>query len=166
MKEPEKQRQPLKRADDGPRRQKPRVEVVRVKGGQHFDLTVISKGFYAYVIHWNAKYRRSRPCYEDPSVCQGCKDQLPQKRLYYLEAWSGTFGACFFEFTETAAFALTEILSAKVHWRGSRLRLSRSHANNGRLNVECKEWSEDPEKLPKETDPEEVLRKMWEAPNA
>jgi hypothetical protein len=166
MQDPKRPRIPLKRPAEGPRKQKPRVEVVRVKGGAHYDLTVIGREFYAYVIHWNPKIRRSRPCYEDPAVCQGCKDSLIQKRLYYLEAWCGQFGSCFFEFTETTAYALTEILTGKQSWRGTRLRLSRTPANNGRLNVEVKEWSEDPIKLPAETDPEEILRKMWEAPNS
>ncbi len=166
MREPENPRIPLKKPVGGPEKKAKRKEIVRVRGGQSFDVTVIGREFYAYVVHWNSKFRRSRPCYEDPATCEGCKDQLPSKRLFYLECWCGQFGACFFEFTENVAFDLTGILSGKTDYRGSRLRIWRTHANNGRLNVEAKEWSEDPTKLPAETDPEETLRKMWEAPRA
>jgi hypothetical protein len=152
----------LNRTDKPVPRKAPRVEVVRLRGGESFSCTILSSKFSGFVVHWNAVIRRSRPCYESRENCEGCKDELPAKTLYYLHVWSGTKGSCFLEMTAHAAFQLQEIFGSVSTYRGQRITVERTRAANGRLKVDVKEWSENAANLPPEEDPEDVLRKLWD----
>lgn len=155
-------RQPLNRRTEPSPRKAPRMEVIRLKGGEAFQCTILSASFHGYVVHWDARIRRSRPCFLDANVCEGCKEELPSKTLFYLNVWHGSKGCCFVELTEHCACQLKEILGDKISYRGVRVRLERTRAANGRLKVDVMEMSDDPSRCPAEQDPEDILRVLWD----
>lgn len=155
------------RVPDGPpKKSEPRREVVRLKGGQQLECVVISPKFWGKVIHWDNTIKRSSPCYGDPEKCEGCKDHLPEKTLWYLCVWSHKYGKCFVEFTATAADQLMTLFEGNASFRGLRFRVSRTRADNGRLKVDLWEGLNDARSIPPDEDPEYVLQKMWAAKRA
>lgn len=152
---------PVKRLENPSPSIGPRIPIIRLKGAETVRFFCLSSQKWGFVIHWNARIRRSSPCFGTPEHCEGCKTHLPQKEVFYIEGISGTRGHAFFELTPEAARRYDDLFSTAEVSRGCELILQRTNAQNGRLLLT---WNSDAvkrTKLPPESDPEPYLQVLW-----
>jgi len=145
-----------------PERGGPRVDVVRLKGGECLTFCILSPSFWGFVIHWDERKRRSAACCEKRENCEGCRNELPQKWRGYLCVISQNKGKVFLEFTKEAANRLLDLVGDGESLRGLHFFLERTRSDNGRLRPRLLSTREDPDKLPADEDPEPILRFLWD----
>jgi hypothetical protein len=154
-------RPPIRRATEVPRAKGPGGHITRLRGGQSLDGTICSPKLHGFFVHFNKLIRRSEACFEDPATCPGCQSKLPQKTLWYLYLWCGPNKMEFVELTDGAARQLERALAGRKMWRGTRVRIERTRSDQGRLNVTVHEYSDNPDNVPADHDPSELLRFLW-----
>lgn len=152
---------PVKRLDRASDSGGPRIPIVRLKGSERCQFVCLSSHLWGFQIHWNGKIRRSQPCHGTRENCEGCKDELPQREVFYLEGISPTHGHAFFELTPEATRKYHDIFDMANGSRGQTIQLSRTASNKGRLLLTWESAFDCKPKIPQETDPEPYLQIMW-----
>lgn len=153
---------PIKRVYDVQKSAGSELRVVRLKGAQTINCQIISDTFWGVTIHFDHRVRRSEPCTGVPDTCPGCQVKKPVKNLYYLHVFSSHHAQCFIELTESAMVRVKELLEGEKTFRGQVIELRRTAADNGRIIVKMSETFAGRANLPKEKDPENTLRYLWE----
>jgi len=139
----------------------PAIPIVRLKGGERVQFTCLSSHLWGFMIHWNRTLRRSQPHHDPDEVCEGCKDKLPTREVFYLEGISPTRGHCFFELTPEASEKYHAIFSIEQNARGLTILLSRTASDKGRMLLTWESAFDRKPKLPEEQDPEPYLQILW-----
>ena len=154
----------LRRQDEPPPRSGPRTEVVRLTGADKLYCTILSKGMWGVMVHWDkhrGKKGRTFPCIENDDTCKGCAVNMSKKWLGYLCIQAPGRGVCFVELTPECARLLNEQTAERATLRCAQAKFWRTNANNGRLKVEILHPDAKGENLPPEMDPEPILRWLW-----
>lgn len=152
---------PVKRVYTIKKSSKPRGEIYRLKGGDSILVTILSPTFWGVTIHFDERSRRSMGCRGNPEQCEGCLGKIPVKDLFYLFCWFGPGRTGHVELTPRAMGQLDEAMQGKGTYRGQRVKVFRTKANNGRLNIEVYERIDKPESLQPDEDPTELLEWLW-----
>jgi hypothetical protein len=144
-----------------PPRQGPKIEVHRIKGSERLLVCILSPKIWSFLIHWDDLHRRSSPCHEDVTQCEGHKNGLPVKYRGYVWVSSQTRGLCFVELTQEAANTLQEITAGRDSLRGFHCYICRTPAKNGRMRIEESAGYSDPATIPPDKDPLPTLEFLW-----
>lgn len=145
-------------------RKKSKIWVWRLKGGERGTIVIYSPKFHGVTVHWNPSAGRSSAHFTDAEHCDGCQDELPTKELYYLfGSHSEKARKVFLEMPRGAAEALQGMLAHAESFRGLRIWVERTKADNGRLRFRILE-QEAGVKLPADQHPQETLFAMWGIP--
>lgn len=141
---------------------KPKVWVWRLKGNERGTVVLYSETFWGYTVHYDARAKRSSPHWSDKSVCQGCQEELPTKEVFYLHGYHVEKARqVFLEMPRGAADKLQAMLAHGETFRGLCLHVSRTPADNGRLQFRFVTCEHGDKKLPRDLDPRDTLFAMW-----
>lgn len=151
----------LARAELG-KSDKNEIFVRRLKGSESLTMTVYSPQPWGVQVHWSKATRRSSPHFTDSKRCPGCQDDLPRKSLFYIFGFEiEQTRLIYLELTEKAGEAIKKQLGFGETMRGIGLYVSRTPANNGRLQVRVMNSHPAPQTLPPDRDPHDTLMRLW-----
>jgi len=150
---------------DAPPPPGPKSEIVRIKAGQRWMLTILSANLEGFWCHWQGTNEKgfSLPCTMPREKCRGCRNMLPRRWKGYIFCYAHHMKkAHFVEVTPGAAEDLVVQLG-KGDWRGFRVEIMRGAGDKARLTVDMRA-APTPEavaNLPKALSVEPVLTELW-----
>jgi hypothetical protein len=156
------EREPIRILNEVPKSEAPELRVIRLKGSQVMHCIVLSSRVWGVTIHYDHTINRSEPCLLDPAKCPGCQVKKPVKDLFYLHVFSNAHGQCFIELTRSAMEKVQNLCNGLPTMRGEVIEFRRTPADNGRMLVRPSESMSRRENLPREKDPEDTLRMLWQ----
>lgn len=153
---------PLSRQDTPPKA-KEILWVETVKGGQTRKFRVYSPTFYGVWVHYNAKPKGTKPCFEDHALCEGGHEEETLRWYGYLHVWNFKSGRQeILQMTRASAEMLQEQVEQGKTFRGLVIEVTRSAADNGRLSCRINEWmASGASNMPKPIDPKKSLLHFW-----
>jgi len=151
---------PLNRADTPPP-PAPRDWILRVAPGREFYGQIISKAVWGVYTHGDG---HTRECFKDRASCELCQRGAPHRWRGYLHAWNAiTKQEVFLELTGEAVEELWRQVGKGTSLRGYILRVGRKGAGlRGRIELEARPPTGNPDNMQEERDPEETLRRLWQ----
>jgi hypothetical protein len=152
---------PAVRLEQPSRDTKPRIEVVRLRGGQRFTALILSPTWYGFRIHWDHIRKRSSQCTGAATGCPKCQVQMPTKEVWYLHCHNSERGNFFFESPPEAAGLFNDSLAPGTSLRGLRIEAYRTAKDNGRLRIAVLDHYSRRDDLPPAIDPELTLQALW-----
>jgi hypothetical protein len=144
----------------------PTEEIVQLAAGKRIEGIVLSKNFWGFSTHWNAKAGkkgRSERCVAHRGDCPGCDARLPVRWKGYLYIWRADVRSlCFVELT-AAACEWIELAAGKLtSLRGQWIVVRRGDGGaKTRLSVELRPWDGDLATMPPDRDPTSILENLW-----
>lgn len=138
----------------------PGLWVKRMEGAESKTFVIYSSSIRGIWTHWNASADRSEPHYEEN--CTPCKHEIPKRWKGYLHCFCPEEKRqLILELTPTAAESLKAQVDDPDQLRGTLMRVKRSAASNGRLQITILERVQALNTLPKEKDPRRDVLLLW-----
>jgi hypothetical protein len=141
------------------------VPVLRIRTVQPRKLLILSTAIWAFHTHWVGN--RTVPCESrEEDFCRCPFAKFPQKWMGYLYYWEAGVKWGFVELTPGVANAMLAMLDDGQMFRGKAFEFWRSSNGKGARHHVARRGHEDrnPEELPQDRDPKELLLKLWGAP--
>jgi len=135
------------------------IHRVKVQNWQQF--VALGDRLYGIWTHWVCG--RTRPCSRDTGKCEHCERSEPARWRGYLHCLEDDGRTeCFLEITANAWESFAGQIRERETVRGTIFRVCRTKGGaRGRYVVELLERKLDPDKLPAERTPGELLRYLW-----
>lgn len=141
------------------------VPVWRIKTREPRQFVILSPVIWAYVVHWASG--RTVPCTSlDSEYCRCPFSEWPQKWLGYVKAYEVGKHVGFVELTPGTANKIVGSLDEGISLRGHCFQFWRSSTTKGARHLVqlVPHITRSPAELPPDSDPEELLVKLWNAP--
>lgn len=146
--------------DDNIPRRGPEIFIKRLKGGEAKTFVLYGTKIRGIWVHWNGGTGKSEPHYEEN--CSACSKQIGKRWKGFLHAFCvEEKQQVFLELTPSGAAALLHQLADPETIRGNLVRVKRSPAQNGRLQIVALERVKQHDNLPPEKDPRRSILKLW-----
>jgi hypothetical protein len=153
---------PLKKPNGPTPRVGPKMDIIRLEGGESKQYHSLSPAIHEYMIHWDPIVRRSVHCLEDPTLCEGCKREMPTKYRGYLCIENTVRRQAWVEITNECALDLLAQTATYDSLRGLMIKLTRTPSSKGRLYVDVLiHQARDSKLLAADASPETILRTLW-----
>lgn len=150
-----------KRLNKVPPARGPKIKVRRLRGHESVSGIVLSDNLWGFEIHYNPAIKRSEPHFEEPHLCDGCGNKLPLKSVFYLHLLETPGAQLFLELSPGGARSFQDALGEMKSYRGTKIKVRRTPADNGRLIVEIDPYFDARGRLPQSVDPIDTLRILW-----
>jgi hypothetical protein len=141
------------------------VEVLRIRKPEPRTLLILSPSIWAFHCHYVGN--RTLPCSaREEDFCRCPLSKFPQKWMGYLRFYENGQKLGFVELTPGVANSILAQLNDGETFRGHTFKFWRSSAGKGaRFYAERLPHIErNPDKIPEDKDPKELLMKLWGAP--
>ncbi len=148
---------------DRPTRNRSVLWVERLKKDDQQSFILASAKLFGFHTHWTGA--KTVPCWQNHDFCEGGHKEESLRENFLLQAWSLKRGKMVFLYlTPQAAEQLEDQVGAGVTLRGVPVVVTRTKANNGRLNIVVSEFTTAQKLSTREVDPWESIMVFLKVP--